>query len=136
MTGSLERVSVAAALFAKNAGTLRPTEPEAFIATFRETAAVDFEGRKAALAAITEADAHALDTHPSNAARAAALPELAGSETGAQVTQLEPFDDDERRLSAFVVAAFQLPLAGDDADSSGDVSSTSNGEASDSSIES
>lgn len=125
LTGSLQSVAVMASLFGKKAETLRPAEPEGFIAAFRDSAAADQEGRMAALAELAAAGAHALDTHPTNAARAAALPELAGSESGAPAAGFEPIDDDERRLSALVVQAFRLPLAGDEqakADESGEPS--------------
>jgi Zn-dependent protease with chaperone function len=125
LTGSLQSVAVTASLFGKKAETLRPSEPEGFISAFRDSAAADQEGRMAVLAELAAAGAHALDTHPTNAARAAALPELAGSESGAPAAGFEPLDDDERRLSALVVQAFSLPLAGDEqakADKSGEPS--------------
>jgi Zn-dependent protease with chaperone function len=127
LTGALERVAVTATLFGKAASTLRPEEAAGFFAAFKDSAARDDEGRKAALAELAQADANSLDTHPSNAARAAALPELMGSEAGAPAIPLEPFDDDERRLSALGVEAFRLPLAGDEqaqADEHGEPSDT------------
>jgi Zn-dependent protease with chaperone function len=107
---ALEKTSLRSALYGKVAGSFAFKEAGAF---FSEVDAAIAAAPEAAATAAEELRAEAedpLDSHPSFAARAAALPELAGSVPEDSIAETPCLEAEARRLSELAVNKLGLSL--------------------------
>jgi Zn-dependent protease with chaperone function len=108
---ALEKVSVSSELFGKVAETIRPREAQSFFAQLDEAIDGKRDSGEEILRALRTRAEDPLDTHPSIAARAARLPDIAGSQPEDPAEALPSFEAEGRRLSALAVEKLGIRLA-------------------------
>ncbi|MGA2545436.1 MAG: hypothetical protein ABSF43_02720 [Rectinemataceae bacterium] len=97
--------------FAHFAGEAKPKEAQGFFAAVEAAIEASPGAREAAALALRSQAEDPLNTHPSFAARTAALPELAGSVPAEATRSVPHLEGEGRRLSELAVRKFGIELA-------------------------
>jgi Zn-dependent protease with chaperone function len=108
---ALEKVAVRAELFGKVAETIRPMEAQSFFAQLDAAIDAKEDSAEEMLQALRAQAEDPLDTHPTIAARATRLPDIAGSVPEDPAAALPSFEEEGRRLSALAVEKLGIELA-------------------------
>jgi len=111
LVSSLEKATILSELYNKTVASVRPTEAGAFFAAADAAIDADPRSREEASRALLAQAEDPLDTHPSFAARADALPDLAGSVPAEASMGVPSLEVEGRRLSELAVRKFGIELA-------------------------